>query len=36
MSFELEEVVAGQALVPPFRLKDNTASKAIQAGPTLR
>jgi hypothetical protein len=35
MSFELEEVFAGQALVPPFRLK-NAASQAIQAGPTLR
>jgi hypothetical protein len=36
MSFELEEVSAGQALVPPFRLKLHTASQAIQAGPTLR
>jgi len=36
MSLELEEVVAGQALVPPFRLKFHAASQAIQAGPTLR
>jgi hypothetical protein len=36
MSFELEEVGAGQALVPPFRLKNNPASQAIQVGPTLR